>query len=104
MRSAAFESAFSALWFFFAIDLAYHYVVSRDTTFDRQVSYINLRQSTCLFWSRRHAVAEQFDGILQALTSFPEIGPEIALVLETREDGFYVQRFGTETCTQFARQ
>src|SRR5580700_3712836 len=57
-----------------------------------------------LFWRRRHTAAKQLDGILQALAALPEIGPEITLFLETRKDGFYIQRFGAKARTQFARQ
>jgi len=47
--------------------------------------------------------AEEFDGGFEALAGVPEIGPEVALFLEARTDGFDVEAFWFECGAEFAR-
>src|SRR5207245_2026663 len=74
----------------------------KDNYFIAEARHVPMLRSRRL-GSRRHAAAERFDGILESLASFPEIVPEIAFFLQTRKNRFYVQGFGTQAGTQFAR-
>src|SRR6516165_4572307 len=64
----------------------------------------SLRESRRFRCSRRHALAEQFDGFFESLSLLPEVGPEVALFLEPRKDSFYVVGFRVEVWPQFSGQ
>src|SRR5215469_7013058 len=54
--------------------------------------------------SRRYSRAEQVDGFFEPLPLLPEVGPEVALLLEPGKDGFYVVGFRIEVWPQFSSQ
>ena len=56
------------------------------------------------FRARRHALAENLDGLFQSLAVVPEVGPKVAFFFEPRKDGRHIQVFRPEIRPQFARK
>src|SRR5579859_2545998 len=69
---------------------------------ERDHEGVSKKRSTFSCW-KGHLGAEDLDGVFEALSGIPEVGPEIAFSFEARADGFDIETLGLETRAELAR-